>query len=87
MSQECPDKERLPPSYQLGEAPLGEDPAGAGQVHVSGDPAPHVEPLHRSLGWRSVLPVQQHQLLLGPGCSSLQHPLQLQEEQEEEEQE
>lgn len=48
-------------------------------MHVSGDPAPHVEPLHGSFGWRSVLPVQQHQLLLGPSCSSLQHPLQLQE--------
>ena len=69
--------------YQLRQASLGEDTARAGDVQVSGDPAPHVEPLHGALGWRPVLPVQQHQLLLGPHGTALQHPLQLKTRQRE----
>lgn len=46
-------------------------------MEVSGDPAPHVEPVHGSSGWGAVLSVQQHQLLLGTDRTSLQHPLQL----------
>ena len=63
--------------YQLGQAPLGEDPARAGQVEVSGDPAPHVEPLHGASRGGSVLTVQQHQLFLGSHRAALQHALQL----------
>lgn len=50
---------------------------------VSGDPAPHVQPLSRPFGRRAILSVQQHQLLLGTNCTALQHPLQLQGVQEE----
>lgn len=46
---------------------------------VSGDPAPHVEPLGGAAGRRAILPVQQHQLLLSSDRAALQHPLQLQE--------
>lgn len=63
--------------YQFRQAPLGEDPVWTGEVQVSGDPAPHVEPLHSALRRGTVLPVQQDQLLLGPHCTALQHPLQL----------
>ena len=64
-------------SYQFGQAPLREDPSGTEEVEVSGDPAPHVEPVHSSFGWGAVLSVQQHQLLLGPHRTSFQHALQL----------
>lgn len=64
-------------SHQFGQAPLGEDPAGTGQVQVSGDPAAHVEPVHGASGRRAVLPVQQHQLLLGAHRAAFQHALQL----------
>lgn len=63
--------------YQFRQAPFGEDPTGAGEMQVSGDPAAHVEPLSSSRGWRPVLPVQQNQLFLSPDCTSFQHPLQL----------
>ena len=63
--------------YQLWQAPLGEDPARAGQVEVSGDPAPHVEPLHGASRRGSILTVQQHQLFLGSHRAALQHALQL----------
>lgn len=46
---------------------------------MSGDPAPLVEPVHSSFGRGAVFSVQQHQLLLGPHCTSFQHALQLQE--------
>lgn len=46
-------------------------------MEVSGDPAPHVEPVDGSSGWRAVFSVQQHQLLLGADCTSFQHSLQL----------
>lgn len=57
-------------SYQFGKAPLREDPSGTGKVEVSGDPAPHVEPVYGSFGRGSVFSVQQHQLLLGPHRTS-----------------
>ena len=53
---------------------------------VSGDPAPHVQPLSRPFGWWAVLSVQQHQLLLSTNCTALQHPLQLQVEKSSEKQ-
>lgn len=65
--------------YQFRLTPLGEHSAGARQVVVSGDPAPHIQPLGRPSGRRAVLSVQQHQLLLSPNCTALQHLLQLQE--------
>lgn len=67
--------------YQFRLTPLGEHSTGAREVMVSGDPAPHVEPLGRPSGWRAVLSVQQHQLLLSPDCTALQHLLQLQKEE------
>lgn len=57
--------------YQFGQAPLGEHPAGAGQVQVPGDPAAHVEPVHSALGGWAILAVQQDQLLLGSHRTSL----------------
>lgn len=69
--------------YQLGEASLGEDPPRTGQVQVPGDPAPHVEPVHGPSGRGAVLPVQQHQLLLGTDRAALQHALQLEEAERE----
>ena len=64
-------------AYQFGQAPLAEDPARAGQVVVSADPAPHVEPLSGAPWGGAVLPVEQNQLLLGPHGAALQHALQL----------
>ena len=64
-------------AYQFGQAPLAEDPARAGQVVVSADPAPHVEPLSGAPWGGAVLPVEQNQLLLGPHRTALQHTLQL----------
>lgn len=66
-------------SYQLGQTPLGEDPAWAVDVEVSRTPAPHVEPLHSPGRERPILLVEQDQLLLGSHCGVLQHPLQLQQ--------
>lgn len=54
-------------------------------MEVSGDPASHVEPVHRSSGWGAVLSVQQHQLLLGTDGTPLQHSLQLKEPERERE--
>lgn len=65
--------------YQFGETPLGEDSSRTRQMEMSGDPASHVEPVHRSSGWGPVLSVQQHQLLLGADGAPLQHSLQLKE--------
>lgn len=70
--------ESLRRHYQFRLTPLGKHSAGARQVMVSGDPAPHVQPLGRPSGRRAVLSVQQHQLLLSPNCTALQHLLQLQ---------
>lgn len=63
--------------HQPGQAPPGEDAARAAQVQVAGAPAAHVEPLDGARGRRALLPVQQHQLLLGAHGRALQHPLQL----------
>lgn len=63
--------------HQPGQAPPGEDAARAAQVQVAGAPATHVEPLDGAGGRRALLPVQQHQLLLGAHGCALQHPLQL----------
>lgn len=68
---------RLVHAHQFGPAPPGEDPSGAGEMEVSGDPASHVEPVHSSSRRGAVLFVQQHQLLLSANRTSLQHPLQL----------
>lgn len=68
-----------PRPHQLGQAPPGEDAAGAAEVQVAGAPAAHVEPVHGAGRRRPVLPVQQDQLLLSAHSGALQHPLQLRE--------
>jgi len=46
---------------------------------MSRTPAPHIEPFHSSGRERSILLMEQNQLLLGSDRCVLQHPLQLQE--------
>lgn len=64
-------------SYQLAGAASGENPAGTLEVQMPGAPAAHVEPLDRPGGSRSILFVQEDQLLQSPDRCVLQHLLQL----------
>ena len=52
-------------THSLGEGPPTEDAFGAAYMVVGGAPAARVEPLDCAARVVRVLPVQQHQLLLG----------------------
>jgi len=64
-------------TYSLGERSPTEDAFGAANVVVGGAPAARVEPLYRAARVVRVLPVQQHQLLLGANLDRLHLLLQL----------
>lgn len=66
-------------SHQLWQASFGKHSSWAVDMKMCRTPAPHIEPFHSS-GWeRSILLMEQNQLLLGSDRCVLQHPLQLEE--------